>query len=160
MARRRSSILSSVVAGASTFFSQFAQFFRFRPGGGATSGQQLDPGRPIVGPEDLVAAATAAGVPLSRSARRQWSQSYICILKDSRTGQIVARIRTEVQYDEGTSSSTRYTKARQQSLAIFRSGDPITDRFVSAADSATIPLSFSCRQVGGGPKEVPRVDRS
>lgn len=157
MARQRGGILQSIISGASTWFSQFAQFFRYRPGGGASSGQQMEPGRPIVDPAQLVAAAESVGLSPLPSGPSQWSRSYICIVTSTETGEVVARIRTEMQFTEGAAYQTTAAAARRSALDEFRSNAALTDLFVNPQDARTMPVKISCRRIGGTLKEVPQI---
>jgi len=144
-------------AGGETVFGQLAQFLRFRPGGGATSGQPLDPTRPVATtPQELVQAAIAHHIELPAPGTARLSESYICVFSDPRDNRVLARIRTEVEYSPGTARSTRYSRARRLANRIYRSEEHVTDRWIDPDQIALEPPPLvTCRRLPGTLKSVP-----
>ena len=156
MARARGvfSFLSGLVSGAASFFGQLAELYRV-PGGGASAGQQVRPGRQRLSAPEIRQAAIEAGIELAPAGATRWSQSFLCIYTDPDTGQVIARIRVEQQYDEGTARSTVYSRARRAAKQLLYSPQSAAYRIVNLEDLKYIIPNVTCRQIRGTRKEVP-----
>lgn len=158
MARTRiGAALGGIASGAASFFSQLGAHFRLPGFGGATSGQQIAPGRPRITLADVPAAAAEANVPIPQSSVEAWSESYICTYTDPETGETVARLRYEVEYEEGTPSSTRYSRARRGTAAMLRSRASDPYLLVARSRLGTMTPQVTCRRLRGTRKQVPQI---
>lgn len=156
MARARGvfGALSGLVSGTASFFGQLAQLYRV-PGGGMSAGQQVRPGRQRLSTSEIRAAAIEAGIELAPAGVERWSQSFLCVYTNPDTGQVIARIRVEQQYDEGDSRSTVYSRARRAAKQLLYSPQSAAYRIVDLEDLKYIAPEVTCQQIRGTRKEVP-----
>lgn len=108
-------------AGSATIAGQLAERYRLGRVAGVANLDEALFGRPrLETPEELFAAADAAGLLPSEEVGRIVSRDYICKWFDVDTGELIIAIRSTGQGQEGTTKDTLYRRARRNAEARFK----------------------------------------
>lgn len=151
MARRRGrTVVSGITSGDETVLGQLARAYRLGPYGGTQAGEQPTGGRRrLQTPAEIIAAAQAAGLLPEAAAGERLTERYICIWTDTDTGEVIARIPTNIEYDQGDPNNLRYSRARSAANRIFRSDYAIAYILTDAASLPLRNLKVRCRIIRG-----------
>lgn len=130
-----------IAEGAQSALGRLAQWFRLGPYGAVEPPETPQPARPELHsvPEIVQEIARRQLVPAAQEVPR-YSEFYICIASDADTGEVLARIPHQVEYDEGVARSTRYSRARRYALGRLPS-------YLPGEDVAMRNISWKCRVV-------------
>lgn len=136
-----SGIAGRILEGVSTALGQLAQWFRLGPRGAIEPPDTPAPARPqLHSVQEIVAEIAAHQLVPPAQEKTRYSEYYICVATDSDSGEVLARIPHQIEYDEGTARSTRYSRARRYALARLPS-------YLPGEDVAMRNIEWSCRMV-------------
>lgn len=148
-------ILSSILTGAQTVLSQLAQHFRLGPYGGTSPPQQAQPGRvEAATPQEIVQRITEQNLTPPQTGTPRYSERYICVYTDEDSGEVLARVPMQVEYDEGTARSTRYSRARRAAGQLLRSDRGAAYTLGMPGDLGMRNVRTNCRRTRGGPIQI------
>ena len=136
-----SGIAGRIVEGAATALGQLAQWFRLGNRGAIEPPDVPDPYRPQLHTvQEIVAEIAARQLEAPTQERTRYSEFFICVATDSDSGEVLARIPHQIEYDEGTARSTRYSRARRYALARLPS-------YLPGEEVKARNIKWSCRVV-------------